>query len=90
MPPSDLPPAAPLPAWKPGPPPLDRDGRYDCGIDCGGFCACEVIGGAVYFDDQYEPYTAKKISDMDRWADVVMHFPIPDPPLPGEQSDAPA
>lgn len=67
-------------AWKPGPPPLDKPGRFDAVFTDGEQRAIRVMGAncvAVAGDspgldlDLYNPST------------VVSHFgPIPDPPLP--------
>jgi hypothetical protein len=66
--------------WKPGPPPLDEPGRYDCRSVIGGCQACEVVDGEAYFDGDF--LNGRYYADERTYANVAWHFPIPSPPAP--------
>jgi hypothetical protein len=71
--------------WKPGPPPLDAYGRFDCVFlgDLRWLVEHTPEDGWTY--DLGEPFKAGMLQQV-RW-----HFPIPSPPAPplSESSDAP-
>lgn len=66
--------------WKPGPPPLDALGRYDCCVPYGVGDGTWNIGcDVIVADGEYDLYWDDMGCDRDRR--VTWHFgPIPSPP----------
>jgi hypothetical protein len=78
--------------WKPGPPPLDKPGRYDCVI-VQDFRRSPTLARRLVI---VTPLGSRKLDGgstvgRDYFNRIGWHFPIPEPPAPplSESSDAP-